>query len=77
MGVHYCREESQLRDNRQLVDMTCSECGNPQMYRFAIKEYIPVSTHDEIWVNKDSADFLVEYTCPRCGYQFRSDSLLE
>ncbi|KNB44286.1 hypothetical protein JH06_3465 [Blastocystis sp. subtype 4] len=68
---------SQLNDNRQLVDMVCSKCGNKQMLRFAIKEYVPISTHDEIWVNKDAVDFLVEFTCPRCGYQFRSENWLE
>ena len=71
------RKGNQLNDNRQLTDMVCSKCGNKQMLRFAIKEYVPTSTHDEIWVNKDSVDFLVEFTCPRCGYQFRSENWLE
>lgn len=47
------------------------------MLRLLIKGYNPVCTHDEIWVNKDSTDYLVEYECPKCGYSFRTDNPME
>lgn len=65
-----------LKDDLKPVNLNCAKCGNSQMLLRVIKEYMPTCTHDEIWVNKDSIDFLAEYSCPQCGHRFRSEQLL-
>ena len=71
------RSDGISKGQRQEIEKVCSQCGNNTMLRLLIKGYNPVCTHDEIWVNKDSTDYLVEYECPKCGYSFRTDNPME
>ena len=67
------RSDNVIRDGSEEVQKQCKRCKNPTMLKKSLKEYNPVSTHDEIWVNKDSVDYVVQFTCPKCGYSFRSE----
>ena len=67
------RGTNEILDDREEVAKVCQRCNNPTMLKKSLKDYIPVSTHYEIWVNKDSVDYLVQFTCPKCGYSFRSE----